>query len=168
MVQTALNAFPDTVDLPDPMGDDDITNLLFQESYRMFGRSQLKYTIGPDGKIAAVLLGRYNFLGGATKFMPIPYGYLTSGPVTVRGVEIDLAGNSTQMLIRGETSVETQKLPIPVSGDGTATAGYVAARIGLEGRVPNFALLGRDDHGFTRKSLRHLAPMAATRILRFG
>lgn len=57
---------------------------------------------------------------------------------------MDLIGNSQQTLITAETSPYSSELPARQGASGKAVSWYVAARIGLEGRVPIFALLQRD------------------------
>jgi hypothetical protein len=126
------------------MEDSDVTRLLFEESYRMFARAQAKYTLNASGGMENLLMAKYDFFGGKTKFMNLPFQWLTKVSGTFRGIEINMDSNSTQMLINSEQSSDTGKLPVPITEDRTSAAGYVSGRVGIEGRVPTFALTGRD------------------------
>lgn len=141
MVQTLLSQFPDTVDLPASVDAAKLVELRGEESYRMFIRVQFRYLVDDDRKIIkdSVFPVRAEAQVGPTKFdFPIHF----TATATVRGSEINVDENSSQLLISGETSPASGK--VVISQDGIAISYYVAGRVGIEGRVPNYALFARD------------------------
>lgn len=143
MLQSLLNDFPDLVELPDTMEFEHYATLRRERSYRMFGQVQHRYLLDAAGKIAPDSVKSIKASdNGPTKFLRPPELLTPSGTVTVRGVEFDLQGNSEQTLITSEA--------IPGSGGvfinsaNTSLSFYFGGRVGLEGRVPNYALLKRD------------------------
>ena len=79
---------------------------------------------------------------GPTKFQRAPQFLAPNGVITVKGVEIDLQGNSQQTLITSESSPNSGGVFMNLAN--TSVSFFIAGRIGLEGRVPNYALIQRD------------------------
>lgn len=144
MVQSLLNEFPDEVNLPPQPELSHLSELRAQKSYRMYGRVQFRYRVAADGAIDpdSVVALRKDSDNGPTKFAQPPELLTPTGKITMRGVEFDLQGNSDQSFISSD--------PIPNSGSVTLAADhrafsfYFGGRVGLEGRVPNFALFHKD------------------------
>lgn len=142
MVQTLLNEYPDTMELPEVLTASQLETLRTERSYRMFGRTQFRYLVDANGAIesSSVKATRQDFDNGPTKFLHI--GNFIQGQISIRGVEVDLTGNSSQSLIASEA--------IPRNGstnyaaDGRSLSFFFGGRVGLEGRVPNYALFSRD------------------------
>ncbi|WP_415910898.1 hypothetical protein [Oleiharenicola sp. Vm1] len=142
MVQTLLDEYPDNFELPDSLSASELTTLRAQRSYRMFGRTQFRYLLGSSGSIeqSSVVAIRNECDNGPTKFAYL--GDFLQGSITVKGVEVDFSGNLSQSFIASE--------PLPGNGaitigaDSRALSFYFGGRVGLEGRVPNYALFSRD------------------------
>jgi hypothetical protein len=143
MVQGLLNDFPDLVSLDNLVAGEDLDNLLSERSYRMYIQGQLRYRLSTGGKIDVdsikLLDGGWDV--GPTKFQQAPQK-LRQFSVSARGVEWDLEGNSEQSFITSETAPASGRLVINSANDSVSY--YVAGRVGLEGRVPNYALFQRD------------------------
>jgi len=142
MVQTLLDEYPDNFELPDSLSASELTTLRAQRSYRMFGRTQFRYLLGSSGSIeqSSVVAIRNECDNGPTKFAYL--GDFLQGSITVKGVEVDFSGDLSQSFIASE--------PLPGNGaitigpDSRALSFYFGGRVGLEGRVPNYALFSRD------------------------
>lgn len=143
MIQTMLDDYPDLVSLPDTLQPADLDQLTAQRSYRMFSHTQFRYLLNAAGTIdpASVTPVLKAWDIGPTKFAQAPEA-LRNLDVTVRGTEFDLSGNSQQSFITGEVGAGSGGLYMNASN--TVFSFFMSGRVGIEGRVPNFALMGRD------------------------
>jgi hypothetical protein len=143
MTQTMLDDYPDLVELSNTLEPSDLVHLQTERSYRMFCHTLFRYRLTAQGAIdpASVTAVTKDWDIGPTKFAQAPEA-LRNLVVTVRGTEFDLSGNSEQSFISSETGPGSGGLYI--NANNTAFSLFISGRIGIEGRVPNFALFGRD------------------------
>lgn len=145
MIQTMLSEFPDLVELGQEMTLAQLQQLKEQRSYRMYSRSQVRYRVDSSGRIEAgsLVAIHQESDSGPTKLYRFSQE-LVPVAVRVKGVEFELQPNAEQIFISSESAPSSGQLFPSGPAGSDRVLQYTAGRVGLEGRVPTFALFGRD------------------------